>query len=147
MDYTREATCRFDVASWKEEVCVDIDEGEGTTSGDMYYPKRGLTRAEVSYTYTGEVEGSSTLSTLIAYKPEAAPVLGLERFTGSIAGQEGSCVFQHTGTQDSGSVRERLEVVPGMGTGGLETLRGEADLVIDGHSDDGYALVLRYDLG
>jgi hypothetical protein len=147
MTFTNKATCKFDVASWAEEVYVDIDAGEGTTAGGTYYPKRGLTRADVSYTYTGAVEGSSTLSTLIAYKPDAAPVLGLEHFTGSVAGHEGSCVFLHTGTQESGSVRERIEVVPGMGTGGLETLRGEADLVIDGHSDDGYELVLRYDLG
>jgi hypothetical protein len=34
-----------------------------------------------------------------------------------------------------------------MGTGGLEGLRGEADLAIAGHSDDGYELVLSYDLG
>jgi hypothetical protein len=41
----------------------------------------------------------------------------------------------------------RLEVVPGMGTGGLEGLRGEAELRIAGHSDHGYELVLSYDLG
>ena len=39
-----------------------------------------------------------------------------------------------------------VEVVPGMGTGGLEGLRGEAELKIAGHSDDGYELVLSYDL-
>lgn len=98
------------------------------------------------YTYTGEVEGTSVLTTLIAYKADAAPVLGLEQFTGSIAGHEGSCVFLQTGTQDAGSVRSHLEVVPGMGTGGLERLRGEAELVVDGHSDDGHELVLSYDL-
>jgi hypothetical protein len=29
----------------------------------------------------------------------------------------------------------------------LESLRGEADLLIEGHSDNGYELVLDYDLG
>ena len=147
MTYTKKATCRFDVASWSEKAYVDIDEGEGTTAGDMYYPKRGLTRATVGYTYHGEVEGSSTLTYLIAYKADAAPVLGLEQFVGSVEGHEGSCVFRHVGSQDAGSVTARLEVVPGMGTGGLETLRGEAELRIAGHSDDGYELVLSYDLG
>jgi len=56
-------------------------------------------------------------------------------------------VLRHLGEQDAGSVRARLEVVPGMGTGALENLRGEADLVISGHSEDGYELVLHYDLG
>ena len=55
-------------------------------------------------------------------------------------------MLRHIGTQDAGSVSARLEVVPGMGTGGLEGLRGEAELTIAGHSDDGYEIVLRYDL-
>ena len=147
MSYSQKATCRFEVTSWKEEAYVDIDEGEGTTAGEMYYPKRGLTSARVEYAYRGDVEGTSTLTYLIAYKADAAPVLGLERFTGSVDGHEGSCVFQHVGSQDGGSVSAHLEVVPGMGTGGLEGLRGEAELRIAGHSEDGYELVLSYDLG
>jgi hypothetical protein len=34
-----------------------------------------------------------------------------------------------------------------MGTGGLETLTGEAELTTGGHSVDGYELVLSYDIG
>ena len=147
MTYSKKAAGRFDVASWQEKVYVDIDEGEGTTAGEMYYPKRGLTHARVGYIYQGDIEGSSTLSYLIAYKSDAAPVLGLEQFTGSVDGNEGTCVFLHTGSQDSGSVNAHLEVVPGMGTGGLEGLHGEGELRIDGHSEDGYELVLSYDLG
>jgi hypothetical protein len=74
-------------------------------------------------------------------------VLGLEQFNGSVDGHEGTCVFRHTGSQDSGSVTAHVEVVPGLGIGGLARLRGEAELRIAGHSDDGYELVLAYDLG
>lgn len=144
--YTHKAVCRFDVLSWTEQTYADID-GEGTTRGEMYYLQRGLSRAEVRYTYRGDVERSSTLTYLIAYKADAAPVLGLERFVGSVDGHEGSFVLRHLGEQDAGSVRARLEVVPGLGTGALENLRGEADQVIAGHSEDGYELVLHYDLG
>lgn len=146
MSYSHKATCRFEVASWSEHLVADID-GEGTTAGDAYYPNRGLTRAEVSYRYSGDIEGISTQVVLIAYKSDAAPVLGFERFEGSIGGHEGSCVFRHVGEQDQGSVSGRLEVVPGLGTGGLDTLRGEAVLSIAGHSDNGYELVLSYDVG
>lgn len=145
MPYTHSASSRFEVASWSEDLVTDID-GEGITAGDSYYPHRGVTRTEVSYTYSGDIEGTSTLVYLIAYKADAAPVLGLERFEGSIGGHEGSCVFQHLGEQDKGSVSARIEVVPGMGTGGLENLRGVAELSIAGHSDDGYPLVLSYDI-
>ncbi len=145
--YSHKAVCRFDVSSWTEQTFADID-GEGTTSGEMYYPNRGVTRAEVTYTYTGDLEGTSSLVYLIAYKAgAAAPVLGFERFEGSVDGHEGSFVLRHDGEQDAGSVRGHLEVVPGMGTGGLESLRGEAELRIEGHSEDGYELVLHYDLG
>lgn len=146
MSYTHEATCRFNVSSWSEQLVTDID-GQGTTAGQAYYPDRGVTRAEVGYTYTGEIEGAGALTYLIAYKADAAPVLGLERFEGSIAGHEGTCVFQRIGRQDQGSVSERLEVVPGMGTGGLVGLRGAADILVAGHADNGYELVLSYDLG
>ena len=83
---------------------------------------------------------------LIAYKAGEAPVLGLEQFVGSIGGHDGSCVFKHAGGQDAGSVSAHIEIVPGMGTGGLESLQGEAELKIAGHSDDGYELVLSYDI-
>ena len=144
--YSHKAACRFQVSSWDEKVVSDID-GEGTTYGEVYYPRRGISRAEVGYTYTGDVEGSSRMVYLMGYRGGDDLVLGLERFTGSVDGHEGSCVFQHTGSHDSSSVRAHLRVVPGMGTGGLENLRGEADLVIAGHSEDGYELVLHYDLG
>jgi hypothetical protein len=146
MTYQHKAAARFNVTAWSEHLVVDID-GEGTKAGDAYYPNRGITRAEVQYTYTGEIEGTSTLTYLIAYKADAAPILCFERFEGSIAGHEGTCVFQHTGSQDKTSVSAHLQVVPGMGTGGLETLRGEADVSIAGHSDNGYELALTYSLG
>ena len=146
MTYSHEATCRFNVASWTENLVTDID-GEGTQAGDAYYPNRGVTQTEVGYTYKGDIEGTSKAVGLIAYKDDAAPIFSLERFEGSIGGHEGTCVFRHVGDQDKGSVSSHVEVVPGMGTGGLENLRGEAHLTIAGHSDDGYELVLSYDVG
>lgn len=146
MTYSHEASCRFNVASWSENLVTDID-GEGTKAGEAYYPNRGVTQTEVSYTYKGDIEGTSKSVGLIAYKDDAAPVLSLERFEGSIGGHEGTCVFQHVGNQDKGSVSSHVEVVPGMGTGGLVNLRGEAHLTIAGHSEEGYELVLSYDVG
>jgi hypothetical protein len=145
MSYSHEATCRFQVASWSESLVTDID-GQGTTVGDAYYPNRGITRTSVAYRYTGDIEGTGELLYLIAYKPNAAPVVGMERFHGSIGGHEGSCVFRHVGSQNQGSVSAHISVVPGMGTGGLENLRGEAELEISGQSEDGYALELSYDV-
>ncbi len=146
MTYTCKATGRFTVTSWSEDAFADLD-GRGTTAGETYYPERGLSHARTSYRYTGELEGTSVLSYLIAYKPGGGPVLAFEHFTGSVDGHEGSCVLRHVGGQDAGAVWGHAEVVPGLGTGALESLRGEADLRIEGHRDDGYELTLSYDLG
>lgn len=145
MAYAHEAKSRFTVTGWSEAAFVDID-GEGTTMGDAYYPRRGLSRADVKYAYNGDIEGNSTVAYLISYKEGAAPVTGFERFEGSIGGHDGSCVLRHTGSHTGEGVEAHVEVVPGMGTGGLADLRGEAELRIAGHSDDGYELVLVYDL-
>lgn len=146
MTYTRTAAAHFSVAAWEESVEIDID-GTGSTRGETYYPDRGVTRAHVGYTYTGDVEGSSTVSYVFAYTGADAPILGLEHFTGTIGGQEGSCVLRHVGSHDATSVTAHIEVVPGMGTGGLEGLRGEAELSIAGEAPDGYPFELSYDLG
>jgi hypothetical protein len=146
MGYQHTASCRFRVASWEESVVVDID-GDGTRAGEAYYPTRGFSRAAVAYTYTGDVEGSSTLAYVIAYRPGDAPTLGLEHLTGSVNGHQGSLVLVHTGAHDAEGVREHLEILPGMGTGALQGITGEAELRLAGHSGDGYELVLHYDLG
>lgn len=145
MTHAHTITGRFDVASWAEEVVVDID-GDATERNGIRYPRRGFSRADVGYTYTGAIEGSSTIAYLISYRPGSAPMAGFERFEGSIDGHDGSLVLQHTGDHDAEGVRARLTIVEGMGTGGLEKMTGEAAVVLAGHSDDGYEITLSYDL-
>ena len=136
---------RFNVASWDEKVIVDID-GDGTEINGVTYPKRGFSRADTAYTYTGNIEGSGTVAYLISYSPGYAPVSGFERFEGSIDGHDGSLVFQHVGDHDAEAVRATLHIVAGLGTGGLEGMTGEATIELAGHSDDGYDITLAYDL-
>jgi hypothetical protein len=142
MSRTHTATARFTVVSWDESVVVDID-GDATATG---YPTRGFSRADVRYAYTGDIEGASVLAYLIAYRPGAAPSTGLERFEGSIDGHDGSLVLQHVGEHDAEGVRATVSIVHGLGTGGLETMVGEATVELAGHSDDGYEITLSYDL-
>jgi hypothetical protein len=142
MTYTQQATCRFTVASWSEEVYAEIDPGEeGSTT-----PRRGLSRADVGYSYTGDLEATSTLVYLMGYRDGDDLVIGLERVEGSLAGHDGSFVLRHEAVHDASSVTGTVSVVPGLGTGGLENLRGEARLEIKGHGEEGYELVLAYDL-
>ncbi|MFZ5847364.1 MAG: DUF3224 domain-containing protein [Actinomycetota bacterium] len=144
--YTHQAVTRFQVSSWSETTLVDID-GTGTRHGEVYTPTRGMSRVEAGYTYTGDLVGSSTMAYLLAYHPGSAPAFGLEHVTGSLEGREGSFVLRHVGEHDAEAVTVRVEVLPGMGTGELAGLRGEGQLRIAGHSEDGYELVLEYSLG
>lgn len=145
MTHAHTTTATFTVSAWDENVIVDID-GDGQDVNGVTYPKRGFSRADVGYTYSGAIEGSSVLAYLISYRPGAAPVTGFERFEGSVDGHDGSLVFQHVGEHDADGVRATLTIVEGMGTGGLETMTGEATVDLSGHSDDGYEIALTYDL-
>ncbi|MDD9348145.1 DUF3224 domain-containing protein [Mumia sp.] len=143
MSYDKKAETTFTVAAWEESVVEDID-GTGNERNGTYYPDRGITRATVRYAYSGDLEGEGVVHYLMTYKEGAAPVVALERFTGSIGGHEGTCVLLHRGAHDEMDVSDAVEVVEGMGTGALETLRGEARIELGGHSDSGYGFVLDY---
>ena len=133
------------VKSWDETVIVDID-GESTEINGVSYPRRGFSRADTTYAYSGDIEGTGTVAYLISYNQGFAPTSGFERFEGSIDGHDGSLVFQHLGDHDERAVRATLTIVEGMGTGGLEGMRGEATVELAGHSDDGYDITLHDDL-
>lgn len=144
--FTRRAHATFQVVSWSEDLICDLD-GTGTrATPEMYYPDRGLNRARVRYAWSGDLEGTSEVDYLISYTGGAAPTVGFQRFTGSLAGHDGSFVWVQTGEHDATGVREHLRIVPGLGTGALASLRGEAHLTLAGHSEEGYRLVLAYDL-
>ncbi len=130
--YSNKASTTMTVARWHEAAYVDID-GEGTKMGeDVYIPHRGLTTAETDYTYSGEIQGTGVARMFGAYgNPAGGAVFeAYEQFTGSIAGQEGSCVWRISGTYSDKTVRSHLTVVPGLGTGGLVGLVVVADMVL-----------------
>jgi len=85
-----------------------------------------LTRAHVTYGYQGELDGQGVVEYLMAYHGEkGATFVGIERFTGRLAGREGTIVMRHVGTSSpDGTVLDEREVVEGTGTGALAGLRG-----------------------
>ncbi|GAC69295.1 DUF3224 domain-containing protein [Gordonia soli] len=144
---THTATGTFTVTSWSEEPVYTADDETVEVSG-MPYPARGFTRAAVTYSYAGDVSGTGTIGYLIAYiAGQSAPTVGFQGFEGTIDGHEGTLVLQHSGEHDATAVRERLEIVPGLGTGGLADMRGHADVELAGHSEDGYPITFEYSMG
>lgn len=128
------AKSAFEITDWDEE---PYDEREGVK----------LSRARVTKTYRGDVEGESTTELLFAYGSEedSAAYVGIECIVASVDGRPGIFVLHHSA---SGSQRKqdgfaRLSVVPYSGTGGLRGLRGEATISIE--PDGGHTFELDYD--
>ena len=108
------ATGTFEVKTWDEK---PYDESGGGAK---------LTRARVTKSFHGDIEGEGTLEYLMAYREDgSASFVGLERVVGQVGGRSGSFVLQHGGTFEGGMAKATWFVVRGSGTGDLRGLRGE----------------------
>jgi len=108
------AHARFAIKGW--------DEKPYSEGADL--PK--LTRASVTKTLTGDVEGESHTEYLMAYTPDgSASFVGLERVTARLAGRSGTFVLQRTGVFEGGQAKESYAVIAGTATGDLKGLRGD----------------------
>ena len=108
----------FEIGSWDE---APFDEAVGVAK---------LTRASVTKTYRGDVEGTSATEWLMAYQPDkTATFVGLERIKGTIGGRRGSLVLQHVGRFGSGAATAELTVVSGTderkGTAGSGSFKAD----------------------
>ena len=127
------ANARFTIKGWDEK---PYDEG----------PDRPrLTRASVTKTYTGDIEGEGRVEYLMMYRGDgSASFVGLEQIVGQIGGRTGSFVLQRTGTFESGQAKESYSVIPGSATGQLQGLLGNGSSAV-GHGME-HPFTLSYEL-
>ena len=127
------ANARFAIKTWDEKPY-----GEGP---DL--PK--LTRASVTKTFTGDIEGEGQVEYLMMYRSDgSAAFVGLERFVGRIGDRTGTFVLQRTGVFEGGQAKESYSVVQGSATGELRGLRGDGSSAV-GHGTE-HPFTLNYDL-
>jgi hypothetical protein len=130
---TQTANARFTIKSWDEKA---YSEGEGV-------PR--LTRATVTKTFTGDIEGEGQVEYLMMYRSDGtATFVGLERIVGRIGARAGSFVLQRTGVFEGGQAKESFSVIPGSATGQLSGLRGDGGSAL-GHEAE-YPFTLNYEL-
>jgi len=104
-----------------------------------------FTRANVTTTIHGDIEGEGTLEYLMFYPGDGtASFVGLEHVIGRIGDRSGSFTLQHTGTDDGSTTKSAYFVVPGSGTGDLRGLRGKGKSVLSRNKPQ-YAMPLTYD--
>ena len=129
----RSAQARFAITSWDEKAY-----GEGEQ-----LPK--LTRASVTKSYSGDIEGEGQVEYLMMYRADgSAAFVGQERVVGRIGDKAGTFVLQRTGVFEGGLAKESYSVIPGSATGELTGLRGDGNSAI-GHAKD-YPFTLHYEL-
>lgn len=127
------ANARFAIKSWDEK---PYSEGE---------EQPRLTRARVTRTFTGDIEGEGHVEYLMMYRSDGtATFVGLERIVGRLAGRSGSFVLQRSGVFEGGQAKESYAVIPGSATGALRGLRGEGNSSV-GHGME-HPFTLNYEL-
>jgi hypothetical protein len=128
----KSANARFAINNWDEK---PYGEGHGL-------PK--LTRACVTKTYTGDIEGQAQVEYLMMYRSDgSATFVGLERVVGRIGDKTGTFVLQRTGTFENGQAKESYTVIPGSATGDLQGLLGNGSSSV-GHGME-HPFSLMYD--
>jgi hypothetical protein len=110
-----------------------------------------MTKASVEYAMTGEMTGQARVEYLMYYKNfdaedqhgSSAIYFGLMRFTGNVAGKEGSFILKDEGTFETGSARSSLSIIPESGTGAFDRIQGTARYIA---GPDGNHFDLEYTL-
>jgi hypothetical protein len=111
---------KFTIDSWDEQ---QFDEVPDTSK---------LTRASVTKSYSGGVEGTSTTEWLMSYADDgSATFVGLERIVGTVGGRKGSLVLQHVGAYAGGTATANLSVVEGSGSDDLARVAGTGKFTAD----------------
>ena len=122
------ANARFAIKSWDE---TPYTEENGIK----------LTRAAVTKTYTGDIDGEGHVEYLMMYRSDkSAAFVGLERVAGTLAGKRGSFVLQRTGVFEGGLAKESYTIIAGSGTGELQGISG------NGHSSVGHGMEHPFEL-
>lgn len=125
------ATGRFNLDAWEEEAVDAVEDFV-------------LARVRVGKTFHGDAEATSSTELVIAKKGEAGVAYGgLERFTGSLHGKQGTFVLHHDASRSADGGWFRWSIVPGSGAGELTGIRGEGTVV---PHDDSYSYTFDYDL-
>ena len=118
-----ESKCTFQITGWDEKTYQEIGGGAK------------LTNAKVTQSYSGAIDGTSTIEYLMSYTVQGtANFVGLERVSATVEGKSGTFVLQHAGSFSEGKARSSWSIVPGSGTEGLANLRGEGSYVA-GHGE------------
>jgi hypothetical protein len=124
---TSTATASFVLDKWEPQA---TDKAAGTE----------FARVAIAKTFTGAVEGTSTVEMLTASNATSRAYVGFERLAVSVDGRKGAFVLHHT-ADDTGLT---LKILTGSGSGELAGISGTASIEID--EEKNHTFTLAYEL-
>ncbi|WP_328644369.1 DUF3224 domain-containing protein [Amycolatopsis sp. NBC_00348] len=124
---TSTATASFVLDKWEPQA---TDEDAGTE----------FARVAITKTFTGAVEGTSTVEMLTASNATSRAYVAFERLAVSVDGRKGAFVLHHT-ADDTGLT---LKILTGSGSGELAGISGTASIEID--EEKNHTFTLTYEL-
>lgn len=131
---TTQATSTFTVDRWDEHPYHETSEGGK------------LTRAHVTQTFAGDIDGHGEVEWLMCYRTDAtADFVGLQHFVGRIGERSGSIVLETRGAFNGTAATGPLRIVPGSGTGELVGMSGEGELRAPLGGEPSITLAYRFD--
>ncbi|MEW2503958.1 MULTISPECIES: DUF3224 domain-containing protein [unclassified Amycolatopsis] len=124
---TSTATATFELDKWEPQA-------EDETGGTEF------ARVAIAKTFTGAVEGTSTVEMLTASNATSRAYVAFERLSVSVDGRKGSFVLRHTAGDEGLS----LLILAGSGSGELTGISGSAAITQDEAGN--HAFTLTYEL-
>jgi hypothetical protein len=102
-----------------------------------------LVEIRITETFTGDIEGTSTVRALQVQRDDrSASLVSLQRFCGRLRGRRGTFVLQGSEIVENGKIKATWFVVPRSGTDDLSGLRGAGGF--EGHFGKASAGTLDY---
>jgi hypothetical protein len=87
--------------------------------------EEGLTTVHLTQDFTGGLVGTGIARFLSAQLPDGSThFTGIERFTGTLAGRQGSFLMRNTGVLKDGAVTSEWLILSGSATGELTGITG-----------------------
>jgi uncharacterized protein DUF3224 len=124
---TSTATASFVLDKWEPQA---TEETAGTE----------FARVAIAKTFTGGVEGTSTVEMLTASNATSRAYVAFERLDVSVDGRKGAFVLHHS-ADDSGLT---LKILTGSGSGELTGISGTASIDMD--AEENHTFTLTYEL-
>ena len=124
---TSTATAAFILDKWDPQATED-------------WASSQFARVAIAKTFTGAVEGTSTVEMLTASNETSRAYVAFERLDVSVDGRKGSFVLHHS-ADESGLT---LKILTDSGTGELAGISGTAEITQDDNGN--HTLVLTYEL-